>query len=89
MKSLSRVQLLATSWTVAHQAPPSMGFSRLEYWSGVPLPSLNVSMRYVYSFLAIEGQSCEHQVLVADVSQIQFSVYTKKEVRRSFLWILS
>ena len=39
-KSLSRVQLLATSWTAAHQAPPSMGFSRQEYWSGVPLPSL-------------------------------------------------
>ena len=38
-KSLSRVQLLATPWTVAHQAPPSMGFSRQEYWSGVPLPS--------------------------------------------------
>ena len=39
VKSLSRVQLLATPWTAAHQAPPSMGFSRLEYWSGVPLPS--------------------------------------------------
>ena len=37
--SLSRVQLLATPWTAAHQAPPSMGFSRQEYWSGVPLPS--------------------------------------------------
>jgi len=41
VKSLSRVQLLATPWTAAHQAPPSMGFSRQEYWSGVPLPSLN------------------------------------------------
>ena len=39
MKSLSRVRLLATPWTVAHQAPPSMGFSRREYRSGVPLPS--------------------------------------------------
>ena len=39
MKSLSRVQLLGTPWTAAHQAPPSMGFSRQEYWSGVPLPS--------------------------------------------------
>ena len=39
VKSLSRVRLLATPWTVAHQAPPSMGFSRQEYWSGVPLPS--------------------------------------------------
>ena len=39
VKSLSRVWLLATPWTAAHQAPPSMGFSRQEYWSGVPLPS--------------------------------------------------
>ena len=39
VKSLSRVLLLATAWTVAQQAPPSMGFSRQEYWSGVPLPS--------------------------------------------------
>ena len=39
VKSLSRVQLLVTPWTAAYQAPPSMGFSRQEYWSGVPLPS--------------------------------------------------
>ena len=39
MKLLSRVQLLATPWTSAYQALPSMGFSRQEYWSGVPLPS--------------------------------------------------
>ena len=38
-KSLSRVPVLATPWTAAFQAPPSMGFSRQEYWSGVPLPS--------------------------------------------------
>ena len=39
VKSLSRVQLLATPRTAAHQAPPSMGFSRQEYWNGVPSPS--------------------------------------------------
>ena len=39
VKSLSRVLLLATPWTAAHQAPLSMGFSRQEYWSRVPLPS--------------------------------------------------
>ena len=39
MKSLSHVWLLATPWTAAYQAPPSMGFSKQEYWSGVPLPS--------------------------------------------------
>ena len=40
VKLLSCVQLCATPWTVAHQAPPSMGFSRQEYWSGLPLPSI-------------------------------------------------
>ena len=39
VKSLSRVRPSATPWTAAFQAPPSMGFSRQEYWSGVPLPS--------------------------------------------------
>ena len=39
VKSLSRVRLLATSWTVAYRAPPSIGFPRQEYWSWVPLPS--------------------------------------------------
>ena len=39
MNSLSRVQLFATLWTVAGQAPLSMGFSRQEYWSGLPFPS--------------------------------------------------
>ena len=40
VKSLSRVRLFATPWTTAHQAPPSMGFSRQEYWSGLPFPPL-------------------------------------------------
>ena len=40
VKSLSHVWLLATPWTAAYQAPPSLGFSRQEYWSGVSLPSL-------------------------------------------------
>ena len=43
VKLLSRVQLLVTPWTVAYQAPPSMGFSRQEYWSAVPLSSLSES----------------------------------------------
>ena len=38
-QSLCRVQLSATPWTVAHQAPLSMGFSRQDYWSGLPFPS--------------------------------------------------
>ena len=39
MKSLSRVRLFATPWTVPYHAPPSMGFSRQSYWSGFPFPS--------------------------------------------------
>ena len=39
VKSLGRVQLFATPWTVAYQAPPSLGFSRQEYWNGLPFPS--------------------------------------------------
>ena len=45
VKSLSRVRLLATPWTAAYQAPPSMGFSRQKYWSGVPLPSPHIKVR--------------------------------------------
>ena len=44
VKSLSRVWLLATPWTAPYQAPASMGFSRQEYWSGLPLPSLLKSL---------------------------------------------
>ena len=47
VKSLSCVRLFTTPWTIAHQAPPSMGFSRQEYWSGVPLPSPLYELRKV------------------------------------------
>ena len=43
MKSLSHVRLFATPWTETHQPPPSMGFSRQEYWSGLPFPSPGVT----------------------------------------------
>ena len=47
VKSLSRARLLATPWTTAYQASPSMGFSRQEYWSGVPLPSSSYWKKYI------------------------------------------
>ena len=46
-KSFSRVRLFATPWTAAYQAPLSMGLSRQEYWSGVPLPSPIVQVKHV------------------------------------------
>ena len=53
VKSLSRVQLFATPWTAAHQAPPSMGVSRQEYWSGVLLLSLLLCLQNMMSRLVI------------------------------------
>ena len=62
VKSLSRVQLLATPWTAAYQAPPSMGFSRQEYWSGVPLPSPTTWLGTVNSEILLCGTSCQNSL---------------------------
>ena len=51
VKSLSRVRLFATPWTAAYQAPLSMGFSRQEYWSALPLPSPDMLSRLVITVL--------------------------------------
>ena len=57
MKLLSHVRLFSSPWNAAHQAPPSMGFSRQEYWSGVPSPSPLESLILEYiniSFLLLD-----------------------------------
>ena len=57
VKSLSRVRLLATPWTEAYQAPPSVGFSRQEYWSGLPFPSpMHESEKWS---LSVVSDSCD------------------------------
>ena len=53
VKSLSRIRPLVTPWTAAYQAPPPMGFSRQEYWSGLPLPSPLVILEKVKSLLVL------------------------------------
>ena len=58
VQSLSHARLLATPWTAAYQAPPSMGFSRQEDWSGMPLPSLSKAWSLV-----------KHIVWLCDISQ--------------------
>ena len=60
VKSLSHVQLLVTPWTAAYQAPPPMGFSRQEYWSGVPLPSLCFVSRCVYFWVSLVAQTVKN-----------------------------
>ena len=57
VKSLSRVWLLATPWIAAHQAPLSMGFSRQECWSGVPLPSPCGTLNY-FKIHHLSKKSC-------------------------------
>ena len=61
MKSLSHFRLLVTPWTTAYQAPPSMGFSRQEYWSGMPLPSLwsSLIICYCYSLKSNDQLFCK------------------------------
>ena len=85
VKSLSCVRRLATPWTAAHQAPPSMGFSRQEYWSGVPLPSPNCcnhSTKYI-RFLYIrlqENHADEVKKIKAEVENLRcLLVQSQKE----------
>ena len=61
VKLLSRVRLLATPWTAAYQAPPSMGFSMQEYWSGVPLPSPN----FTFWCVLLEKDLATHSSILA------------------------
>ena len=59
MKSLGRVRLFATPWTAAYQAPSSMGFSRQEYWSGLPLPSPNTVLECGKCWINMQGRELE------------------------------
>ena len=72
-KSLSRVWPLATPWTAAYQAPPSMGFSRQEYQSGVPLPSPKVFINVDKSkhTLTISKKYCDFYLILWEKSKIE------------------
>ena len=87
VKSLSRVRRLATPWTAAHQAPLSMGFSRQEYWSGVPLPSPVISPRLlIYDHYYVEICSLVLKYLSIFVMDFQFikSFYSSIEMINFF-----
>ena len=78
VKSLSLVRLLVTPWTAAHQAPPSMGVSRQEYWSGVPLPSPIFSLTFYANclenmLLNDKGCPCSSSGLLAILKLTHFS----------------
>ena len=72
MKSLSRARLLATPWTAAYQAPPSMGFSRQEYWSGVPLPSPVATAKFPKFAGILSAALSQHHLLEFEIAQLEF-----------------
>ena len=73
VKSLSRVRLFSTPWTVAYQAPPSMGFSRQESWNGLPFPS-PIHKHTVETIYVITGLICELFFGYTYNSQLNFGV---------------
>ena len=85
MKSLSRVRLLATPWTAAHQAPPPMGFSRQEYWSGVPLPSPITDLKKLFWHFIL-NQNCKLPLTIVKTKVTGvLSLYTYSLLRNSAL----
>ena len=72
VKSLSCVLLLATPWTSAYQAPPSMGFSRQEYWSGVPLPSWVSLLQSLLKYRLLHSLRLSDSIQL-DGASVQFS----------------
>ena len=93
MKSLSRVQLFATTWTVAYQAPSSTGFSRQGSWSGLPFPSpedLHDPGIEPGSLTLPTGKPCSRRRLNDDLIQLRESKTNCHHYRNSFnsLWSL-
>ena len=76
VKSLSHVWLLATPWTVAYQAPPSMGFSRQKYWSGVLLPSTLYKNIYIkiWKFSGLKVYNWE-EIIISPYGELCYNCY--------------
>ena len=70
VKSLSRVQLFVTPWSAAYQAPPSMGFSRQEYWSGVPLPSPAINYYKSLHGNIKKKKKKKNRIIIPDLSKV-------------------
>ena len=83
VKSLSRVRLCVTPWTATYQAPPSMGFSRQEYWSAVSLPSPREAWRE-----AIHGVA-KSQTQLSNWTELNWLFYITSFPKLSWLWYTS
>ena len=85
VKSLSRVRLWTTPWTATHQAPPSMGFSRQEYWSGVPLPSpvwSTIGVKRGNSERVYTHKACESSFAQQTAAVLHWALRTQKRQDR-------
>ena len=85
-KSLSCVWLFATPWTVACQVPPSMGFSRREYWNGVPLPSPSSLYRVFYLDSSNEVDDCSLKMGASGAQRPPTSTQTKATLQSHCAW---
>ena len=79
VKLLSRVRLLATPWTAALQAPPFLGFSRQEYWSGVPLPSPPIMLGHTFLHFAIFSANVSLSITMLGPCYASVCMTTKAE----------
>ena len=92
VKSLSHVRIFATPWTAAYQAPPPMRFSRQEYWSGVPLPSL-ISLKSVHRLKSVQrllslfSQNLRHSGIISFIYLWPLLQYKPLEERAVSLWL--
>ena len=82
MKSLSHVQLFATPWTVVHKAPLSLGFSRQEYWSGLPFPSPG---DLPDPGIELGSPALQADALLSEPPQFGFSLILKSAIFRIFI----
>ena len=93
VKWLSCVRLFATPWTAAHHAPPSMGFSRQEYWSGLPLPSLPWSRSYSFMITSTYPQQylriaigLDTMILSLVIKDKYMNIHAQTQIQLSQKW---
>ena len=84
VKSLSSVGLFETPWTAAYQAPPSMGFSRQEYWSGLPLPSPIVTKKCLKFCSRNRRMSHKYELLAPDRRVVFFYSRSQTYITQRF-----
>ena len=87
VKSLSRARLLATPWTAAYQAPPSMGYSRQKYWSGVPLPSPDLSIQWTIIIINKKEWSTNRHCVMKDFWKCYIKLKKLITKGHSYTWI--